>query len=82
MQRIIRSSSAAGMAAAADANPALMAKLPIQFKSLGMSVHHDMDEIANAAKKGKPAPEILKMTSDILTKCVACHSAWQLKAVN
>jgi len=82
MQRIIKASRAAGMAGAADVNPALMAKLPLEFKSLGMSVHHDMDEIAKAAESGTPAPEILKMASHTLTKCVACHSAWQLKAGN
>lgn len=82
MKRIIQASRAAGMAAAADVNPALMAKLPLEFKSLGMSVHRDMDEIAKAAEGGSPAAEILKMTSNTLTKCVACHSAWQLKAGN
>jgi hypothetical protein len=81
-QRVIKAASAAGMAGAADVNPALMAKLPMEFKALGMSVHHDMDDIAKAAKGGTPAPEILKMASNTLTKCVACHSAWQLKAGN
>jgi len=80
MKRIIQASRAAGMAGAADVNPALMAKLPLEFKSLGMSVHHDMDAIANAAEAGIPAADILKMTSSVLSKCVACHSAWQLKA--
>lgn len=79
VKRIIQASRAAGMSAAADVNPALMAKLPLEFKTLGMSVHHDMDEIAKAAEGGAPMPEILKMTSSTLTKCVACHSAWQLK---
>jgi hypothetical protein len=82
MQRIAKAARAAGMAGAADVNPALMAKLPIEFKSLGMSVHHDMDEIAKAAEGGTPAPEILNMTANTLKKCVACHSAWQLKAGN
>lgn len=82
VKRIIQASRAAGMASAADVNPALMTKLPLEFKTLGMSVHHDMDEIAKAAEGGTPAPEILKMTSNTLTKCVACHSAWQLKAGN
>ena len=82
MNRVIQSSRSAGMAAAADVNPLLMAKLPLAFKTLGMSVHHDMDEIAEAAESGKPAPELLKMTSNILTKCVACHASWQLNAGN
>jgi hypothetical protein len=82
MQRLIKASSAAGMIVAADASPALMAKLPIELKTLGMSVHRDMDAIAKAAESKTPAPEILKMLSNTLTKCVACHSAWQLKVVN
>lgn len=48
------------MASAADVNPALMAKLPLPFKSLGMSVHHDMDDLAKAATEGKPAAELQK----------------------
>lgn len=82
MQRIIKNARSAGMSSAADVNPALMAKLPIEFKSLGLSVHREMDEIAKAAEGGTAAPEILKMVSNTLTKCVACHSAWQLKTGN
>jgi hypothetical protein len=82
MNRVIQSSRSAGMAAAADVNPLLMTKLPLAFKTLGMSIHRDMDEIADAAEGGKPAPELLKMTSNTLTKCVACHASWQLNAGN
>lgn len=79
VQRIAKAARGAGMAAAADANPTLMTKLPIEFKQLGMSLHRDMDEIAKAAEGGTPVPELLKMTSNTLTKCVACHAAWQIK---
>lgn len=82
LQRIIKAARGAGMAGAADVNPALMVKLPIEFKQAGMSLHRDMDDIAKAAEDGKPVPQLLKMTSDTLTKCVACHSAWQIKARN
>jgi len=81
-QKTSKAAASAGMAAAADVNPALMAKLPLEFKQLGMSVHHDMDEIAKAASEGKSSAEILKMTSSTMTKCIACHSTWQLKSVN
>ncbi|MEO8332853.1 MAG: hypothetical protein ABI479_10510 [Gallionella sp.] len=80
MQRISKAARAAGMAGAADVNPALMAKLPIEFKQLGMSVHQEMDDIAQAAESGKSSAEILRMASDTLTKCVACHTAWQIKS--
>ena len=80
MARLVNAARAGGMAGAADATPALMAKLPLEFKALGMSVHHDMDAIAKAAEDGKQPAELLKMTSDILNKCIACHATWQLKA--
>ena len=80
MPRVNKAASAAGMSGAADIKPELMAKLPLDFKMLGMSVHADMDDIAKAAARGTPAPEIIKMTSTVLTKCVACHSTWQLQA--
>ncbi len=77
--RIIKAARAGGMAGTAEANPALMAKLPLEFKALSMNVRHEMDQIANAAKDGRPTAELLNMTSDTLTKCVAGHAAWQLK---
>jgi len=82
VQRIIKAARGAGMAGAADVNPTLITKLPIEFKQLGMSLHRDMDEIAKAAEGGKLVPELLKMTSNTLTKCIACHAAWQIKAGN
>jgi hypothetical protein len=77
-QRIATAARAVGMASAADVNPALMAKLPLPFKQLGMSVHGDMDALAQAAEAGKPLPELQRMLTGTLSKCVACHSAWQL----
>lgn len=82
IQRIIKNARSAGMSRAADARPTLITKLPIEFKQLAMSLHGDMDEIAKAAEGGKPIPELLKMTSNTLMKCVACHEAWQIQASN
>ncbi len=80
MQQVAQAARASGMGSAADLNPALMAKLPISFKELGMSVHHAMDDIAHDAESGKPASDILNKLSNTLSGCVACHSAWQLKS--
>ncbi len=80
LKQVSRAARAAGMGSAADVNPALMAKLPLEFKQLGMSVHRRMDDLAQAAEAGKSAPEIMGMLTDTLSSCVACHSAWQLQA--
>ena len=79
MKQVAQSARAAGMGAAADINPALMVKLPLPFKQLGMSVHHEMDQLASAAESGKPAIELQQMLVGALTKCVTCHAAWQIK---
>lgn len=81
-QRIIKAARSAGMAGTAEVQPTLMAKLPLEFKKLGLSLHSDMDDIAKAAEVGKPVPELLKMTSNVLAKCVACHAGWQITAAN
>lgn len=79
-KQVAQAARAVGMASAADVNPALMAKLPLPFKQLGMSVHRDMDNLAQAAEVGKPATELQVMLTDTLAKCVACHASWQIEA--
>jgi len=80
MKQVAAAARSAGMGAAVDVNPALMAKLPLPFKELGMTVHHSMDDIAAAAENGKPAPELLGMLTDTMSSCIACHASWQLQA--
>lgn len=80
MKQVSGAARAVGMASAADVNPALLAKLPLPFKQLGMSIHRDMDGLAQAAESGKPAAELQGMLGNMLTKCVGCHATWQLKA--
>ena len=75
---LFRSASAAGMSVAADDNPRLLAKLPMELKALGFSAHKDMDALADAAQKGVPYTEIMSMLGTSMTKCVACHQTWQI----
>lgn len=80
MRLVTQSAQAAGMAAAADVNPALMAKLPLSFKRLGMRVHGDMDEIARAAAASESQSKLLERLSVTLSSCVACHASWQIRS--
>lgn len=80
LKQVAQAARAAGMVAAADVNPALMGKLPLPLKQLGMSVHREMDELAAAAESGKPVAELQLMLVGTLSKCVACHAEWQIKA--
>ena len=80
MKQVAAAARAAGMGSAADVNPALMAKLPLDFKQLGMNVHHSMDDLAAAAESGQSAEKIAGMLTNTLSSCVACHATWQLQA--
>jgi hypothetical protein len=78
-QQIITAAKAGGMGSAIDLDPSFLSKLPLEFKTLGFSMHSDMDAISKAAEKQVPLPEISGMLAATLTKCVACHGAWELK---
>lgn len=82
MKLVADAARAVGMGSATDVNPSLMTKLPLSFKQMGMGVHHEMDALADAAQAGKSPAEIQGMLSNTLSTCVACHSAWQLKAAD
>lgn len=77
-----RTASSLGMKAAADVNPTLMAKLPLEFKSTGMGVHGRFDELALKVHSGMGKDEVLKEVSDIMLTCVGCHQAYRLDEVS
>lgn len=78
-----RTARSLGMKAAADVNPVLMAKLPLDFKSTGMGVHGRFDEMALKVHSGKINKEgVLKEVSDIMLTCVGCHQAYRIDEVN
>lgn len=75
-----RAARAAGMGMAEDVNPALMAKLPLPFKQMGMSIHRDMDALADAVSQQETPQQILKRLSDMTARCTTCHDVYRLSA--
>ena len=59
--------------------PALRAKLPLELRQLGFSVHRDFDQIALDAESMKDVSYSLNQLSATLQKCVACHAAYQIQ---
>ena len=80
LKQISAAGKAGGMGAAVDLDPKFLSKLPLEFKTLGFSMHSDMDSIAKSAESGATPKEISRMLSATLLKCVGCHSSWQIKA--
>lgn len=78
MKKAAVAASSAGMAMAVDTSPVIMAKLPLDFKELGMGTHKAFDDISADIDKGAPLPEILKRMHEITNRCVACHQANRL----
>ena len=66
-----------GMAMAADVNPALMAKLPLPFKQMGMSIHKDMDALADAIVQKETPQQILQRLSSMTARCTTCHDLYR-----
>ena len=67
----------AGMGMAADVNPALMAKLPLPFKQMGMSIHRDMDALADAIVQKETPQQILQRLSSMTARCTTCHDMYR-----
>jgi hypothetical protein len=75
--QIEQAARSAGMHMAEDVNPALMAKLPLPFKQMGMSIHHDMDLLADAIAQKEPQQQILQRLSNMTARCTACHDMYR-----
>ena len=70
----------AGLHMAEDVNPALMAKLPLPFKQMGMSIHKGMDALADAIANKETSQQILQRLSSITARCTACHDMYRFSA--
>lgn len=81
MKQVAQAARASGMAAAADVDPALMAKLPLAFKELGLSVHKRFDVIATEADSGASREQVLASLSTQLSACIACHASYRIEPV-
>ncbi|MEW6330787.1 MAG: hypothetical protein AB1560_04915 [Pseudomonadota bacterium] len=71
-----------GMAAAHAVPAGLAAKLPLEFKTLGHSVHQDFDRIAMDAEAMGDARLALRQLGETMKKCVACHAAYQIASAS
>lgn len=80
MQKASAAARSAGMSMAVDTTPVLMAKLPLEFKNLGMSVHGDFDLLAADIDKGLTQQQVVQRLGATTSKCIACHSAYRLRA--
>ncbi len=67
-----------GMVAAGGVPAPTMAKLPLEFKSLGMATHQAFDELALSATVSEDPLEVLGELADLMNNCTGCHSIYRL----
>jgi cytochrome c556 len=77
LKQMEETARAVGMHMAADTEPAIMAKLPLPFKQMGMSIHKDMDAMADAVARNETSQQILQRLSSMTARCTACHDMYR-----
>lgn len=80
MQATANAARGMGQIMVHEAPPALRAKLPLEFRQLGSSVHRDFDQIALDVETLKDVSHTLNQLSAALQKCVSCHTMYQIQA--
>ena len=80
MKAVATASRAMGMARSHDTPIAMMGKLPLEFKTLALSLHREFDTIAMDADGIAVQKHTLGQIADALQKCVACHNLYQFKS--
>ncbi len=82
MEEVANAAREVGTAAALAVPGSLMAKLPLEFKKLGLSTHAAFDQLAlDAEQMGDPGVAIEQL-GNLLSNCVGCHAAHQIKVVD
>ena len=80
MEAIAISAHRVGMVNAQNVPVALMAKLPLEFKTLGMATHKAFDEIAMESKDMKDSTVVMSKLGALLNNCTTCHAGYRLDA--
>lgn len=81
MKKVEDSARASGMVMAADENAGLIAKLPPEFKEMGLGLHRGFDSLADAAKAGTKPDDVLKRITELTSRCNSCHDVYRLSDV-
>ncbi len=81
MKKVEESARSAGMIMAVEENAGLIAKLPFEFKEMGLGLHRGFDELADATKKGATQEEILQRMAGLTARCNGCHDFYRVGGV-
>jgi hypothetical protein len=63
-----------------DVEPAIMMKLPLPFKQMGMSAHRDFDAIADGIAQAEVGSQTVQRLRSIMSGCTSCHELYRFSA--
>jgi hypothetical protein len=78
MASISASAKTMGMANALEVPASLLAKLPLEFKTLGFDTHKAFDNLAMEAKDMGDKQIVLAKLSQLMLNCTNCHASYRL----
>lgn len=82
MAAVSKAARPLGLGMAHKAEDHLKDALPKEFMQLGMSLHQHFDQIAADADARKDPKLTLRQLSDAMSKCLACHDAYQISTAS
>ena len=80
MKTIAEEAKKVGMPAAGDVPATLMAKLPLEFKELGLNTHKAFDALGAEASDMGDGKVVLEKLSQLMLNCTGCHASYRLEA--
>jgi hypothetical protein len=80
MQGVAKAARVMGTVGMHGVPVAMMAKLPIEFKVLALSVHRGFDAIGRDAESIGTTRHTLEQLSHVLQQCSTCHADYQISA--
>lgn len=78
MDLVAEAASSLGMVVADADSPELLAKLPLEVKTLGLGAHAAFDNLAVLAKQSDDPNVVLQELSNMMLSCVACHDGYRI----
>lgn len=79
METVATTATSIGMAATGGEPAALIAKLPLDFKSLGMGTHQAFDELSMEASDMGDGTIVLAKLGELMLRCTSCHAGYRFE---
>ena len=81
METVSREARTLGVSMSHHMPADLKQALPLEFRKMGHAVHSSFDQIALDAESLGDGQHTLSQLGDTLSRCVSCHSAYQIREV-